>query len=499
MANHITRKLLRKRAEHNEGIIGSLEEVSLHQEELEGINEVLGKTCKKIKILYLQNNLIPKIENLHHLKDLEYLNLALNNIQKIEGLQKCEFLNKLDLTVNFIDLDELESSISHLQHCHCLRELYMMGNPAESNWSKFSLYVIARLPQLKSLDGTEIIKSMRISACQQLPALEEELRSLADKVRQEKIVKQEQVKKDKHTSSKESESSTKVIRQRGDVVVEELGSDDEADLYEGPVLDDDANNDEEELTENTPEARIEMYREIAEQKRQKEEREAVNRPKERDYEQEQAEAKEKIRKDEEEKGEDVSIRQKNEGGWNFYWDEESTRGCIRLEVCLPRHLDSSLIDVDVHPTYVSIVIKSKLLRLHLPAEVKSSETKCQRSKTTGSLVLTMPKLNIKETTIFSKVEEQKKINEKLDNKRRGTAPKKNKTVLKPKKLSVHEQMLADAAAAKENKTEQSGSVNSKVVDIRNIVPQKKQDEDFSLETVEPGKSGETISLIHEID
>jgi hypothetical protein len=87
MVNHITRKLLRKRAEHNEGIISSLEEISLHQEELEGINEVLGMTCRKIKILYLQNNLIPKMENLYHLKDLEYLNLALNNITKIEGLQ----------------------------------------------------------------------------------------------------------------------------------------------------------------------------------------------------------------------------------------------------------------------------------------------------------------------------------------------------------------------------------------------------------------------------
>jgi hypothetical protein len=87
MVNHITRKLLRKRSEHNEGIISTLEEISLHQEELEGINEVLGMTCRKIKILYLQNNLIPKMENLFHLKDLEYLNLALNNIQKIEGLQ----------------------------------------------------------------------------------------------------------------------------------------------------------------------------------------------------------------------------------------------------------------------------------------------------------------------------------------------------------------------------------------------------------------------------
>ena len=52
----ITKALLRKRAEHNEGMISTLEEISLHQEELEEISEVLGNICRKLKILYLQNN-----------------------------------------------------------------------------------------------------------------------------------------------------------------------------------------------------------------------------------------------------------------------------------------------------------------------------------------------------------------------------------------------------------------------------------------------------------
>ena len=92
----ITLDLLRKRAEHNEGMVSSLEELSLHQEELEGINEVLGRTCRQLKILYLQNNIIGKIENLSHMKRLEYLNLALNNITKIEGLQYVVLL-RIDL------------------------------------------------------------------------------------------------------------------------------------------------------------------------------------------------------------------------------------------------------------------------------------------------------------------------------------------------------------------------------------------------------------------
>lgn len=37
-------------------------------------------------------------------------------------------------------------------------------------------------------------------------------------------------------------------------------------------------------------------------------------------------------------------------------------GDIVLEVGVPKHLDSSLIDVDVHPHYVSVVIKGKVSR-----------------------------------------------------------------------------------------------------------------------------------------
>ena len=167
----ITRALLRKRAEHNEGMVSTLEEITLHQEELESINDVLNMTCRKLKILYLQNNLIPKMENLFHMKDLEYLNLALNNVEKIEGLQSCEFLKKLDLTVNFIDFDTLEESMGHLKSRHLLADLYLMGNPS-SSWDKFNSYVIAKLPQLKNLDGTEITRSLQIQAKQQLPKME---------------------------------------------------------------------------------------------------------------------------------------------------------------------------------------------------------------------------------------------------------------------------------------------------------------------------------------
>lgn len=150
----LTKELIKKKSEHNDGITADLEEISLHQLEIEKI-EVIGQLCKKLKILYLQNNIISKIENLTPLKDLEYLNLALNNIEKIEGLKyfffifisTCEFLNKLDLTVNFIDLDTLEESINNLKSNSHLKELYLMGNPC-LEWKNCKNYIIASLPSV---------------------------------------------------------------------------------------------------------------------------------------------------------------------------------------------------------------------------------------------------------------------------------------------------------------------------------------------------------------
>ena len=71
------------------------------------------------------------------------------------------------------------------------------------------------------------------------------------------------------------------------------------------------------------------------------------------------------------------------GGWEFKWDEDSKPGYLILDIQISSYLDSSLIDVDIHPMYISIVIKGKLLRLRLPSEIKVTESKCQRSKLTG--------------------------------------------------------------------------------------------------------------------
>lgn len=172
----VTEELIRKKAEHNEGIIGTLEELSLHQEDVEKI-ENINNWCKDIEILYLQANLISKIENLNKLKKLQYLNLAINNIEKIENLERCESLEKLDLTLNFIG--DLESVCSLQNNIH-LKHLYLTGNPC-CDYDGYRQYVIVKLPQLIALDSTEITRSERIKARQEISLIEKNVKEAQDR------------------------------------------------------------------------------------------------------------------------------------------------------------------------------------------------------------------------------------------------------------------------------------------------------------------------------
>lgn len=375
----ITRELIRKKSEHNERTMDELEEISLHQLEIERI-EVIGTLCRKLKILYLQNNIISKIENLHHLKDLTYLNLALNNIQAIEGLESCEFLQKLDLTVNFIDLDTLEASIQALKANHHLTELYMVGNPA-ADWEGFKDYVVASLPKLIRLDGCQITKSMRIRAAQRFQRLKEELCELAKR--------------------KTEENRVKGLLSEEAKVMQAVGDED--------------GRDTEEPAPYTPELRTEMYREMAEEKAEKEAREKERMPRERDFEREHHEAVAAAR--EKTHFEDGRVRQCNEGKLQFRIEEDAK--AMYLYVQLPRFMDTSLIECDVHPTYITVVAKNKTLRLAMPVTgvclaqlseefkrfcsrnctliphyvtVQADNSSCQRSSTTGELKVTMPKV-----------------------------------------------------------------------------------------------------------
>jgi len=437
---HVTLDLIRKRSEHNESLVSNLEEIALHQEELTSIGPVIGQTCgKTLRILLLQSNVISSMnfndanDSLKYMKRLEYLNLALNNIRVVQCtgsggnndqtmvMDCCEFLEKLDLTLNFIDVDTLKESVDVLYQLQSLKELYLLGNPcmgvvtekndddssqivankigakkvnsggggdgkAVKGWSGCRPYIIARLPNLQILDGKQITRSERILANQKLSALIQELDVLAAKCRYEKQKKEE-------TKKNENNNSTN-------------GEEDE------------------EYTEHTPESRIKLSDETYQQKMEKEQIERANQPRirgEKEFEQEQRVATDKAR-EREERGD---IRQCNEGKWVFQFNEEQKPGYVLLDISIQKHLSSSLIDVDIHPTYVSIVIKSKILRLILPAEVKAEESTAKRSTTTGHLLLCMPKVD----------PEENMIGIRASSKNRARLKKEEEDKLKRKKMS----------------------------------------------------------------
>jgi len=85
------------------------------------------------------------------------------------------------------------------------------------------------------------------------------------------------------------------------------------------------------------------------------------------------------------------ILNRNEGRWDFKLDESGTD--LVLDLAVGKFLDTSLIEADVQPTYLRVLIKGKLLQLTLPEEISPDRSLAQRNKHTGHLVITMPKVN----------------------------------------------------------------------------------------------------------
>lgn len=385
----IDEEFLRKRAEHNEGMLSTLEEITLHQLNIIRI-ENIDKFCRHLKILYLQNNLIPKIENVHKLKELEYLNLAVNNVTKIEGLATCESLYKLDLTLNFVDLDVLKESCEHLVQCENMKELTLTGNPC-TDWKDYKDYIIAKIPQLRRLDATDITKSMQIRADQRLDELELDLAKKAEEVRYRK----------------ENE----------------------------PV----------DLNAFNPESRMKEYEDELEKARQDE----LNKPK-NPFEVPD----EFLHKREGPPGvyhDDGEIRQCNEGKYDFKVTEDDDNDRILVELFLPKYLTTDLLDVDVNPLYVRFDVKGKITQFKLPEEIEVEKSKVERSQATGALLVTCPTVYKrprntaeakKEREEFKKKkilkEMQEEMKEKFEPKKESPAPADTTKAAEPQKVSEPE-------------------------------------------------------------
>lgn len=334
-------ELLRRRSEHNDGCLTDLKEITLHQFELPKIEPILHERCRQLQQVFLQNNLIEKIENLYHLKDLRYLNLAVNSITKIEGLESNEMLQKLDLTVNYVT-DLL--SVENLKSNYNLRELSLLGNPV-TRIKGYRLFVVGTLPQLQLLDSEEITKTERILAEQNMNGLRIKIAKRQQKQLQE-LEKEKEASKsaiengeelygnDPESRKAAAEKLSKMREGKGDKTVdpntvgeiERLGKD----ARKRPNL--------------TPEEEIEKY---------------------------------------------GKVMQKNEGKWDFkLHDKGDVYVC---DIPAGKFMSQAYISVDLQPTYLRVTIKGKVLQLRFDHEVDPDKSTAQRSNTTGNLVITMPK------------------------------------------------------------------------------------------------------------
>ncbi|XP_065161705.1 protein tilB isoform X2 [Atheta coriaria] len=336
----ITEDLVRKKAEHNEKIIGTLEELSLHQEDVHKIENV-QHWCKHLEILYLQSNLIPKIENLHKLKKLKYLNLAINNIEVIENLERCESLEKLDLTLNFIgDLESVQS----LKNNIFLRDLYLTGNPC-TDYPGYRQYVIATLTQITCLDNVDIVPSERIKALQNFPNAEKQIKRAQEK----------------YYAFRENQRTRLQEQQEND-----RNLDDDVFWHS--------------KSEHAPETRCEMSR-----------RSRLARGKDKDETEAVKENETKELPIYSKTGKPLNI---NQAKLSFTFDDSDESKYV-LDIAIYKHLDTSYIDVDLQPLYARVTIKGKIFQYALPEEILTDSSTCQRSQITGHLVLIMPKLNYK--------------------------------------------------------------------------------------------------------
>lgn len=347
----ITQELLRKRAEHNDGILSTLEEISLHQENIERI-ENLEYYCRHIKILYLQDNIIEKLENLDKLKELEYLNLAVNSIQKIENLEKCESLNKLDLTMNFVDIENLKESCDCLSKVPSLREIYLTGNPCE----KFKYcrdYVIGRCPQIIIYDGNEVKKSERIKAREMMDFMEKEL---------------------------EKESKEHVIFKQNDPS-------------------------EKDPNKYSVEYRRNLYKDLEKEKLENERKRKEESSKPGLW--DEPVIKEVPPPVYKENGE---VRICNQGRYEVFLDEDIyTTAITTFRIKLPKFLDTSKIKVDLNPNYVRIDVKGKITQWRFDNDIIVEKATVQRSTTTGVLEIKAPMTFVKpRLDKIKKYEENKK-------------------------------------------------------------------------------------------
>ena len=254
----------------------------------------------------------------------------MNNIESIEGLEKCESLEKLDLTMNFIPQSELYQ-LEQLAVNHNLRELFLTGNPC-TEFKFYRLYVIITLPQLIYLDGMVITEEESMRAKAVASQIAEKLLHV-----------------NKHG----------IPKQLGIDEVMRLNPDERPWCAATRILDSEVltkrPKDPAETSKTTTLTDASTFEALP--------------------------------------VELADIRQKNEGDFTFKLTDSEDDTAIQLEIVVGTFIDVSLINIDIQPRVVRVKIKDQLLQLKLSQDVATDTSYAERSKATGKLLITMPKLD----------------------------------------------------------------------------------------------------------
>jgi protein TilB len=113
------------------------------------------------------------------------------------------------------------------------------------------------------------------------------------------------------------------------------------------------------------------------------------------------------------------VRMCNEGGYKFHLNEYDEAEWTSFTMMIPKFCDTSLIEVDIKPTYVSVRVKKHLTQLRFEEEVILEGATIKRSQLTGELVIRAKKLKPNYVIANAiKRDEDKKIKERVEKKRR---------------------------------------------------------------------------------
>uniref|UniRef100_A0A8C6UQH1 Dynein axonemal light chain 1 n=1 Tax=Neogobius melanostomus TaxID=47308 RepID=A0A8C6UQH1_9GOBI len=137
--------------------LSNCEKLSLSTNCIEKISNLNG--LKNLKILSLGRNGIKVLTGLEAVGDtLEELWISYNSIEKLKGVQCMKKLKVLYMSNNLV---KEWAEFVRLAELPCLVDLVFVGNPleekhsVEGNWMEEAS---KRLPKLKKLDGTPVIK-----------------------------------------------------------------------------------------------------------------------------------------------------------------------------------------------------------------------------------------------------------------------------------------------------------------------------------------------------